>query len=84
MASGTGAEEPIKFQPQRFEFFISYASEDRKIAVAVETMIKTGMGPSANVFMDKALSFGESFAIGMREGDRGHHASIDPGGYEKV
>jgi hypothetical protein len=61
MASGAGAETTTEIQQERFHFFVSYASEDRKIADAVETMIKAAMGPSADVFLDEALSFGVSF-----------------------
>jgi hypothetical protein len=67
MATGTGAEKLIEVPSERFYFFISYASEDRKVADAVETMIKGGMGPSADVFMDEALSFGESFEEEIKE-----------------
>ena len=67
MAPDTGAEKAIEVPQERFQFFISYASEDRKIADAVETMIKAAMGPSADVFMDEALSFGESFEEEIKE-----------------
>jgi hypothetical protein len=48
-------------RPERLHFFISYAREDRRIAEAVEAMIKAAMGPSADVFIDEALSFGVLF-----------------------
>jgi hypothetical protein len=67
MAHGAGAEMPVEAPAERFHFFISYASEDSEIADAVETMIKTGMGPSADVFMDEALSMGESFEEEIKE-----------------
>lgn len=67
MATGTAAAKLIEVAPERFHFFISYASEDRKIADAVETMIKTAMGPSADVFMDEQLSFGQSFEKEIKE-----------------
>lgn len=55
------AGKPTAAPTDRFLFFISYAREDRKIADAVEMMIKDGMGPSADVFIDEALTFGVSF-----------------------
>ena len=61
MVPGTGTETTAELKPERFQFFISYAHEDDKIANAVFTAIKTAMGPSADVFMDVALSFGVSF-----------------------
>jgi hypothetical protein len=61
MASGTAAKMTTEFRPEHFQFFISYAHEDRKIADAVASMIETAMGPSATVFIDEALSFGVSF-----------------------
>jgi hypothetical protein len=48
-------------KPERFRFFISYASEDYNIAIAVSNAIQTATGPSAEVFMDVALTFGDSF-----------------------
>ena len=61
MVPGTSVETTAGLKPDRFQFFISYASEDDKIANAVSTTIKAAMGPSADVFMDVALSFGVSF-----------------------
>jgi hypothetical protein len=54
-------KKTTEVQPERFRFFISYAHEDRRIAEAVEAMIRAAMGPSADVFMDEALSFGVLF-----------------------
>ena len=61
MATGSVPESIPDVQSERFHFFISYAREDRKIADAVHTMIKKAMGPSADVFMDEALTFGVPF-----------------------
>jgi len=55
------AKKTAEVSPERFQFFISYAHEDRRIAEAVEAMIRAAMGPSAEVFMDEALSFGVLF-----------------------
>src|ERR1700733_9668832 len=44
-----------------FRFFISYAREDEKIAIAVSNALQTAMGPSAEVFIDSGLRFGLSF-----------------------
>ncbi len=38
-----------------FRFFISYAREDEKIAIAVSNAVQTALGPSAEVFIDKAV-----------------------------
>src|SRR5262249_29219593 len=57
----TCSEKTTEVRQERFQFFISYAHEARRIADAVERVIKAGMGPSADVFMDEALSFGVSF-----------------------
>jgi hypothetical protein len=67
MALGNGAEKTTEVLLERFHFFISYAHEDRRIADAVETMIKAAMGPSADVFMDEALSFGVSFEAEIKQ-----------------
>src|SRR6202046_1850049 len=61
MVPGIGAETTAELKPERFQFFISYANEDEKIANAVLTAIKAAVGPSADVFMDVALSFGVGF-----------------------
>ena len=61
MPPDSGAEKATEVRPERFHFFVSYATEDRKIAEAVDTVIKAAMGPSADVFMDEVLSFGVSF-----------------------
>src|SRR3984885_3310672 len=44
-----------------FRFFISYAREDEKIAIAVSNAVQTALGPSAEVFIDSGLRFGLSF-----------------------
>jgi hypothetical protein len=44
-----------------FKLFISYASEDEKIAIAVNNAVQAAMGPSAEVFIDSGLRYGLDF-----------------------
>jgi hypothetical protein len=58
----TGVRPDAEPKPQRFVFFISHASEDNNIAIAVNNALQTAAGPSAEVFMDEALHFGTGFS----------------------
>jgi hypothetical protein len=58
MSTGTKQAEE---KPRVFRFFISYAREDEKIAIAVSNAVQTALGPSAEVFIDSGLRFGLSF-----------------------
>jgi hypothetical protein len=51
----------VEAKSQVYRFFISYAREDEKIAIAVYNALETAMGPSAKVFIDSGLRFGLSF-----------------------
>jgi hypothetical protein len=44
-----------------FRIFISYASEDEKIAIAVSNAVQTALGPAAEVFIDSGLHYGLNF-----------------------
>jgi len=60
MAS-TGMKPDAEASARVFRFFISYAREDEKIAIAVSNAVQTALGPSAEVFIDSGLRFGLSF-----------------------
>lgn len=57
----TGTKPDVEAKTRVFRFFISYAREDEKIAIAVSNAIQTALGPSAEVFIDSGLRFGLSF-----------------------
>ncbi len=61
MAALTGMKLEEDSKSRVFRFFISYAHEDEKIAIAVSNVLQTAMGPSAEVFIDSGLRFGLSF-----------------------
>src|SRR3954471_22220559 len=61
MAAISSIKLDLEAKSQVFRFFISYAREDEKIAIAVYNALETAMGPSAKVFIDSGLRFGLSF-----------------------
>jgi len=61
MAAISSIKLDLEAKSQVYRFFISYAREDEKIAIAVYNALETAMGPSAKVFIDSGLRFGLSF-----------------------
>ena len=61
MAATSVLKPDIEAKSQVYRFFISYAREDEKIAIAVYNALETAMGPAAKVFIDSGLRFGLSF-----------------------
>jgi hypothetical protein len=54
--------KPVPYPKTKvFKLFISYASEDEKIAIAVSNAVQTALGPSAEVFIDSGLRYGLNF-----------------------
>src|SRR5947209_8640878 len=61
MAAISSIKLDLEAKSQVYRFFISYAREDEKIAIAVYNALETAMGPSAKVLIDSGLRFGLSF-----------------------
>src|SRR4051812_16919922 len=61
MAVPAPAKESTESEPRPFKIFISYASEDQKVAIAVSNAIQLALGPSAEVFIDNGLRYGVDF-----------------------